>query len=235
MTQENKFSSVVSFAPGMVIAYGRAIDTVAHQHTLWQLCFPGESCELNGITLDSPFIIEPNEVHKLNMPCGWIILAEPESLLGEIIAKHSAHFPKINANTMQSLLSQLSGTPELVSAINNNPYHSDDQRILKLLDRLDQCLTSDCLKPEQWRAKEIANWLAISQSRFLHLAKDQLGMTWRSYLLWRRLICAIQSIKAGANVTQAAYIAGFSDGAHLCRTIKKTFGMTSKQVIASFQ
>lgn len=227
-------ASVVHFAPGMLIAYGRAIDAVAHQHTLWQMCFPLQNSTLNGRAISDTFVIKPNEVHQLNMSCGWVVLAEPESRLGEAIAQAMPKLPHIDASTLATLKEQLTDFPELVSAINNNPYNSDDQRIVKLLNRLDQCLSGDCLKPEQWRAQDVANWLAISQSRFLHLAKEQLGMTWRSYLLWRRLICAIQSIKSGNSLTSAAYIAGFSDSAHLCRTIKKTFGMTSKQIIASF-
>lgn len=132
-------------------------------------------------------------------------------------------------------MQQLAQFPKLAAAIKANPYQCRDQRLLKLLARLDNCFTGECLKPEQWRAREVANWLAISESRFLHLVKAELGIAWRPYLLWRRLLCAVQAVKHGQNATEAAHLAGFSDSAHLSRTIKSTFGMTSKQLLSSFQ
>jgi AraC-like DNA-binding protein len=135
---------------------------------------------------------------------------------------------------LDGLFKQLHLLPTLVSALKTNPYQCTNKRILKLLDKLDTCTTGKCLKPDKWRAKDIAQWLSISESRFLHMVREELGVAWRPYLLWRRLLCAIQAIKNGQSITNAAYIAGFSDSAHLCRTIKRLFGMTSKQLINSF-
>ena len=224
------------FAPGVIIAYGKSIDAQPHKHSLWQLCLPSEESLLNGEVLLTGQVIPPNELHQLSMPQGWVILAEPKSQLGKVISA----IPKqlsimiIDAR-IEELFRQLDLYPTLVGALKINPYQCQDRRILKLLTQLDTCSTGKCLKPVQWRAKDIADELAISESRFLHLVREELGVSWRPYLLWRRLLCAIQAIKSGKNMTESAYLAGFSDSPHLCRTIKNLFGMTSKQLLNSFR
>jgi AraC-like DNA-binding protein len=234
------------FAPGVVIAYGTAIDTKPHQHSLWQLCLPSKTSTLNGEVLLTGKIIEPNEPHQLSMPEGWIILAEPESKLGntmrelsiQILTKASPPLPVMIPTdnvSISALVTKLDHYIPLVESLKNNPYQCQSKHLLKLLARLDSCLNGNCLKPDQWRAKDVANWLAISESQFLYLVTKELGVSWRPYLLWRRLICAIQAIKTGVNLTEAAYLSGFSDSAHLCRTIKRTFGMTSKQLLSCFR
>lgn len=233
-------------SPGLVMAHGTAIDTKPHKHSLWQLCIPSKTSTLNGEILLTGKIIPPNEPHQLSMPEGWIILAEPESKLGntmrelsaQILTKALPPLPMLIPSeevSITALLTNLGQYTLLVESLKNNPYQCRSKHLLKLLARLDSCLTGDCLKPEQWRAKDVANWLAISESQFLHLVTKELGVSWRPYLLWRRLICAIQAISTGGNITEAAYLTGFSDSAHLCRTIKSTFGMTSKQLLSCFK
>lgn len=228
--------NVSYFAPGVVIAYGNLIDTKPHKHPLWQVCLPIESSFLNSKPLTSGLVIKPNEMHQLKMLNGWILLAEPESMLGEAISEIPLQLQLIKpAVELNELLDQLSFYPKLKSALVKNSYVTQDNRLLKLLARLDSCFKGGCLKPEQWRAREVADWLTISESRFLHLIKSELGIAWRPYLLWRRLICAVQAIRGGLTLTEAAYVAGFSDASHLSRTVKKNFGMTSKQLVLSFQ
>jgi len=224
------------FAPGMALAYGHSVDTDPHQHALWQVCLPSDASVLNGQPLRYGTVIKPGELHQLCMPNGWVMLAEPESLLGEAISQLPTRLPFAEPDArLNILLEQLGEFPELVHAMQNNPYLCQDERLSRLLARLDQCFGVDCLKPEAWRAKEVAEWLAMSESRFLHLVKAELGIAWRPYLLWRRLICAIQTIRRGKTATEAAYLAGFSDSSHLSRTIKATFGMTGKQLLNSFR
>lgn len=236
MAESSRSLQTVSyFLPGMAIAYGQAIDTHPHRHSLWQLCLPSDLYYLNGQPLTMGKVIQPNELHQLSMPNGWVILAEPESLLGEAISGLPQQLPSVTKDArLETLLGQLSGFEQLAFALNHNSYQCRDPRLLALLAKLDNCLQGECVKPEQWRAKEIAFDLALSESRFLHLVKAELGIAWRPYLLWRRLICAVQAIKSGRSATDAAYLAGFSDSAHLSRTIKSTFGMTSKQLLTSF-
>lgn len=232
-------NTLVFFAPGVIISYGQAIDATWHKHSLWQLCLPIGAALLDDQPIDSAVLIEPNIRHKLVLPRGWVILIEPESELAHAIC-HAYHngLRDLTASESEADLSSLqrlfSAWPELTALLTHNPHKLTDSRISGLIKRLDTCFDATCLKPQQWRAAEVAADLALSESRFLHLFKSELGIAWRPYLLWRRLICALISIKAGKSQTEAAYLAGFSDSAHLSRTIKQTFGMTGRDLVKSF-
>lgn len=104
-----------------------------------------------------------------------------------------------------------------------------DPRIQALLIELDGCFAGECLKPASWRAVDVATQLGLSQSRFLHLFSEQMGIAWRPYLLWRRMGCAVAALLLEHSATEAAHRAGFSDSAHLSRTFRRQFGMTIRQ------
>lgn len=73
---------------------------------------------------------------------------------------------------------------------------------------------------------EAAARAAISPSRLTHLFTREVGIPFRRYALWLRLLRAIESVIAGNDLTRAAADAGFSDSAHLSRTFRSTFGLT---------
>jgi AraC-like DNA-binding protein len=52
------------------------------------------------------------------------------------------------------------------------------------------------------------------------------GIPPRRYLLWVRLMHAIEAAIGGDNLTTAAHEAGFADSAHLSRTFRRMFGRT---------
>lgn len=65
----------------------------------------------------------------------------------------------------------------------------------------------------------------LSPSRLRHLFAEQVGMPFKSFVLWRRLMRAVATLGQGASVTEAAHDAGFADSAHLSRTYRRTFGL----------
>jgi AraC-like DNA-binding protein len=65
----------------------------------------------------------------------------------------------------------------------------------------------------------------LSPSRFRHLFAEQVGTSFRAYLLWLRINVAIEAVMAGASWTAAAHEAGFADSSHLTRTHKRMFGI----------
>lgn len=76
-----------------------------------------------------------------------------------------------------------------------------------------------------------ASQAQLSPDRFRHLFADQMGLTFRRYVLWRRLRLASTYLMDGQDATTAAHAAGFSDAAHFARTIKSTFGVTATQAL----
>lgn len=74
--------------------------------------------------------------------------------------------------------------------------------------------------------KELAEIVCLSESRLIHLFSEQIGIPIRRYLLWLRLLTAVEQILDGVSFTTAAHASGFADSAHLSRTFKRIFGMT---------
>ena len=65
----------------------------------------------------------------------------------------------------------------------------------------------------------------LSPDRFAHLFKEQLGLPFRRYMLWRKLTRAILAIGRQSSMADAAHASDFADAAHLTRTFHQMFGM----------
>lgn len=105
-------------------------------------------------------------------------------------------------------------------ALSSPDSPNDDVRLALVLRHLEQGLHSPL------RAVEVAQLVHLSPSRFLHWFTDSLGLPFRAYVRWLRLQAAVRSLAQGGNLTEAAYLAGFADSAHLSRTFVSAFGIT---------
>lgn len=76
------------------------------------------------------------------------------------------------------------------------------------------------------RGADVARQLGIPAPRLSHLFTEQMGIPLRRYILWLRLHIARTRALAGDDLTAAAHAAGFSDGADLTRTCRRTFGLS---------
>lgn len=94
-----------------------------------------------------------------------------------------------------------------------------DARVTAVLDGI---RTADELRISLERAAEMA---FLSPSRFAHLFKDQMGLPFRRYMLWRKLTRAMVEIGSQGSIADAAHAADFADAAHLTRTFYQMFGM----------
>ena len=65
----------------------------------------------------------------------------------------------------------------------------------------------------------------LSPSRLRHLFVEQTGLAFKTYLLWLRLVRALEIYAEGRSLTESAHAAGFSDSAHFSRIFKRTFGL----------
>ena len=78
---------------------------------------------------------------------------------------------------------------------------------------------------------ELADEAGLSESRFLHLFRDELGTSLRRYRIWVRLVHAGTAIAAGANLTEAAMKSGFASPSHLADRFKSTFGLSASRLL----
>jgi AraC-like DNA-binding protein len=80
-------------------------------------------------------------------------------------------------------------------------------------------------------AAELAASVGLSESRFLHLFRQEMGSSLRRYRLWSRLMRAGTQIAAGQNLTTAAAEAGFASPSHLADRFKATFGLSATALL----
>jgi AraC family transcriptional regulator len=65
----------------------------------------------------------------------------------------------------------------------------------------------------------------LSPGRFAHLFKDELGLPFRRYMLWRKVTRAMLAMGKERTIAAAAQRGDFADAAHLTRTFFQMFGM----------
>lgn len=230
--------------PGVIAIYGTCLDAAAHSHNSVQIIWGKTPYILNGNQVTGATIIGSKVEHQLEMLEGWVLLIEPRSHLGEELSSKLAgsafqSFTVLNYNANRNPKSEDDVVPLLTPLfdrlylakefLESNHINVKDKRLKKLLVELNECLHGDCVAPSSWKASEVASRLALSESRFLHLFSEEMGIAWRPYLLWQRMMCAIQGLTSHNSATQAAHLAGFSDSAHLSRTFRNNFGMSIRQ------
>jgi AraC-like DNA-binding protein len=82
-------------------------------------------------------------------------------------------------------------------------------------------------------SRELAADAGLSESRFLHLFRDEVGTSLRRYRLCVRPLAAGAAISAGKNLTTAAVDSGFSSPSHLADRFKATFGLSATQLLGT--
>lgn len=70
-----------------------------------------------------------------------------------------------------------------------------------------------------------AETVHLSAGRFAHLFKEQLGLPYSRYMLWRKVTRAMLAMGSERTIAAAAQRGDFADAAHLTRTFFQIFGM----------
>jgi AraC-like DNA-binding protein len=189
---------------------------------------------------DGPVVLVGSDVPHAFEPEGRIALLffEPESRAGQALTARLAGAP----------VSRLEGSclgvaPDRLAALLSEP-RPDNGRVEALGREILENVVGEVLPPSTLdpRIVRILDWLAprlgervglpeaaatacLSESRFSHLFAAEVGLPFRTYLLWRRLMLAVERIAAGFSLTVAAHEAGFADSAHFSRTFHRMFGV----------
>ncbi len=124
--------------------------------------------------------------------------------------QHPLEGLEIGALVRHCMQSLTTGTP---------PRRQLDDRVTRILTHIRQ---ADDLRMSVEDAAELA---FLSPSRFAHLFKQQVGLPFRRYMLWRKLTRAMLVIGREQTISAAAHAAGFADAAHLTRTFHQMFGI----------
>lgn len=100
-----------------------------------------------------------------------------------------------------------------------------DERIQKILQFISQHIHTPI---DTHTLMEVAH---LSESRMLHLFKQEMGLPIRNYILWYRLQIALRYAMKGGSLTEAAHTAGFADQAHMTRTCVRTMGLPPSVIL----
>jgi AraC-like DNA-binding protein len=73
----------------------------------------------------------------------------------------------------------------------------------------------------------------LSTSRFQHLFKQEVGVSYRRYVAWARMREAVSEVVRGKNFTTAAHAAGFYDQPHFSREFRRIFGAPAGRSLAN--
>lgn len=84
-------------------------------------------------------------------------------------------------------------------------------------------------------AKDAAGAACLSESRFSHLFREQAGIAFSSWLVFRRLFLAYMRIADGESITDASLAAGFSTPSHFATVNKKMFGITAHDLSGDYR
>ncbi len=235
---------------GTGIFTGKFFDNKIHQHYAIQInisldkAIKISSMERNYCS--NVLSIKPLVPHQLtsNDQKVLFILINPASRIGHIINQHFLKEdiePFINEWTKQirvigskwdankidnlSFLSQyFSITNDYFSECNSSNHKTDD-RIINAINILEK-YPNEVLSLEY-----ISSKVFLSPSRFIHLFKEETGISYRRMQLWIKLMLSFDLLQATSNLTELAHASGFSDSAHYSRTFKETFGMKPSSVL----
>ena len=229
---------------GASLVIGPAIDSWLHRHFALQL-----SVGLDGLfrarfaTVDAwqesqAALFAPNQLHQIDgrgvlahlfLELPWRSAALTSSVQADygaspdfamaraLLAQLAAARPADgDAATAQAMLAARAWR-DAAMAVPAAPRSLFDVRIRAVLE----ALSAD----PSCGGAALASLVHLSPSRFTHLFREQTGMSLSRYVLWSRLLAAIEAVAQGASTTVAAHQAGFADLAHMSRNFSSTFGV----------
>jgi AraC family transcriptional regulator len=187
----------------------------------------------------SGIIVQPDVVHSFdcNGAMGAMLFADPESNEGmwlhraleqEIAVVPDARLAS-SVSALRTFVEQPIESMEVGELIRHcvhalspgaPPARRLDQRVTKVLEAI---RSRDDLRMSLDDAARLA---FLSASRFAHLFKEQVGLPYSRYMLWRKLTRAMVAIASERTIAAAAQAADFADAAHLTRTFYQMVGMT---------
>lgn len=213
-----------------------------HAHHAFQLTFAlggAFSLHLEDRVIEGPFaVVAPDRLHAFEAR-GLVALLfiEPEGRAGRALEKLMQGAPALAMSA-----EQVRDAPQRFKAAFEHPTDpklalcdagraiaerisghvravEPDRRVRQIIkwasDHLDGALA----------IKDVAPTIGLSPSRASHLFVEETGLPFRTYVLWLRVMRAVDAHIQGASLTEAAQQAGFADSAHLSRTFKRMFGM----------
>jgi AraC family transcriptional regulator len=183
-------------------------------------------------------IVRPDAEHVFNAQghSGAMLFVDPESVEGAWLASAlTEDITSVPESRVQACVEELKAVWErplegmeigdlvrhTIGALSPGvmPARKLDPRIAGVLKRIRD---TDDLRMSLETAAEATH---LSPGRFAHLFKDELGLPFRRYMLWRKVTRAMLAMGKERTIAAAAQRGDFADAAHLTRTFAQMFGI----------
>ena len=126
-----------------------------------------------------------------------------------------------------------SAVADLIDFSNARARRQIDPRVTRAIDRV-VCDESPETGGEAWPSvTAAARDAGLSTSRFQHVFKAEVGVSYRRYLCWLRMRTAVRDVVQGSNLTMAAHGAGYCDQAHFAHEFRRIFGAPASRSLAN--
>lgn len=185
-------------------------------------------------------LVGPDAPHEVDATDGTVLIAfvDPLSDLGAtLLAKIDPPITPILDSTVASWRKTL-GDPASLTSARVEPWVRKDllagrrsPHIHPRVRRALQTIRDELATKHRFSLKQLSQIAGLSESRFMHVFTESVGVPLRPYILWLKLQRGCGEMMQGASVTRAAHRAGFSDAAHFTRTVRRMMGTTPRDLV----
>lgn len=250
---ENDTNPRLFLWPGRVLYLGPVRDGETHAHHAVQATVsPGGPVELtmgSDTIRAQAVLIDSDRAHQLNTlgQSAAVFLIEPESNDAARLRRGplgNGAYSLLDVHSAVPIVEALNrlvgggGCPEAASCFDRlfEAWGGGPESPRPRDERIEQALTFiEGLPQKKVSLSELAAQVYLSESRFIHLFTEQVGIPPRRFLLWARLMDAVRAAIRAENLTSAAHAAGFADSAHLSRTFKRMFGQAPSFLVSGIK
>jgi len=229
--------------PAAMIVWGPGYTATAHRHHSIQLVMATKgTLRIRGGRRDrwlkcGAALVRPDAVHEVDARKTPVLIAfvDVESSLGAALKEtiESDIFPippnqlarwraRLGENLTEPCIDRWARM-ELLRGRTPPRIHPRILRVVRYLR--EQVGIAD-----DFSLKTLAEISGLSQTRFMHVFTESVGVPLRPYILWLRLQCAAYDLIHGQTVTRAAHNAGFAAAAHLTRTFRRMLGTSPTEL-----
>ncbi|TFW13494.1 MULTISPECIES: helix-turn-helix transcriptional regulator [Brevundimonas] len=233
MSPDGAWRGGLQIGPGWARWRGAVGDNALHRHLAAQAVFADRPIAVGTaggrVLRATAFLVDPLVGHRLGAAAqAEILFFEPGSLGVEARAALRAVLVRASSAHVLAAEGRRRFWSDQAGGAGGEPAAPAVSWMAGVLTFIDAALSEGPV-----RLDAAAGRAGLSADRFRHVFAEAQGLSFKRFVLWRRLQLAATLLAGGVDVTTAAHEAGFSDGAHLARTMKAMFGVQPRRLVPS--
>ncbi len=180
----------------------------------------------DGDRVETIALIAPGERHHLRAE-GKMAFIYLDALGDDHMSLRGRDLSDARARFLEYLdLAAKPSTAGMCEALGVPPRSHLDPRVAEVATLLS-------VNPDRFpRVREAAAHVGLSGSHFQRLFRAGVGVPYRRFRVWCRMVLAVTAVAAGRSLTEAAHEAGFASSAHLSSSFREMFGLAPSRLLA---